>query len=570
MTETDEQKEERRKSRVTLSDGSVADEDIHDAMDQIIDMYGLRDDLGERALIVPDIKMHEPAMPFGAMVPANETRWEDGAQIATWLDRAARRRKIFVRREKTPQLIKMHDRYRNRGWGYEGEPPIAIVREKRREWHVITGDGHKAGIGIPICQRPNFTEAMAAARAVASQEMPEVLLGSNPVIEIDAASHNGVDDARELRERAFFAPVRDRFKVYIIDEAHMVTTAAFNALLKLVEEPPDFLVFIFATTEPDKVLTTIRSRTHHYPFRLIPPQTLRAHLERIVAAEGIAVEPPVLPLVVRAGGGSARDSLSILDQLLAGAGPDGVTYARAVGLLGVTDGALLDDMIDALAAGDARRGLRNGGPGCRGRATTRAVSPWTCSTRFRDLILLDAVPDAGERGLVDVPQDQLAHMTDQSASPRGRHADPLRRDRAHRADRDARHHLAAAGARVAVRPHAAARCHRRFRRRAPAARAARAADGRRAGRPRRRRPQCLKRRRRRAVPEATPRRRRRRGEAMTGRSPPAAPTPARRTRPSPRHPITTRGAGTIDSHGPGRAGEPDSGRRAAGRRTTRP
>src|ERR1700744_6103659 len=177
--------------------------------------------------------------------------------------------------------------------------------------------------------------------------------GSIDVIEIDAASHNGVDDARDLRERAFFAPVRDRYKVYIIDEAHMVTTAAFNALLKLIEEPPDFLVFVFATTEPDKVLQTIRSRTHHYPFRLIPPGVMRAHLERICAAEGIAVEPSVLPLVVRAGGGRARASLSVLDQLLAGAGPEGVTYARAIGLLGVTDGALLDDMIDALAAADA-------------------------------------------------------------------------------------------------------------------------------------------------------------------------------------------------------------------------
>ena len=192
--------------------------------------------------------------------------------------------------------------------------------------------------------------------------------GSIDVIEIDAASHNGVDDARDLRERAFFAPVRDRYKVYIIDEAHMVTTAAFNALLKLVEEPPDFLVFVFATTEPDKVLTTIRSRTHHYPFRLIPPQVMRSHLERIVEAEGITVEPPVVPLVVRAGGGSARDSLSILDQLIAGAGPTGVTYARAVGLLGVTDGALIDDMIDALAAGDAGGGLRHRRPGGRGRA----------------------------------------------------------------------------------------------------------------------------------------------------------------------------------------------------------
>ena len=237
--------------------------------------------------------------------------------------------------------------------------------------------------------------------------------GSIDVIEIDAASHNGVDDARDLRERAFFAPVRDRYKVYIIDEAHMVTTAAFNALLKLVEEPPDFLVFVFATTEPDKVLTTIRSRTHHYPFRLIPPQVLRAHLERICAAEGITVEPAVLPLVVRAGGGSARDSLSILDQLLAGAGPDGVTYARAVALLGVTDAALLDDMVDALAAGDAA-----GVYGTVDRVVEAGHDPRRFSAdlldRFRDLILLDAVPDAAERGLLDAPQDQVEHMADQA------------------------------------------------------------------------------------------------------------------------------------------------------------
>ncbi|MDQ2796653.1 MAG: DNA polymerase III subunit gamma and tau, partial [Actinomycetota bacterium] len=237
--------------------------------------------------------------------------------------------------------------------------------------------------------------------------------GSIDVIEIDAASHNGVDDARDLRERAFFAPVRDRYKVYIIDEAHMVTTAAFNALLKLVEEPPDFLVFVFATTEPDKVLTTIRSRTHHYPFRLIPPAALRAHLEHITALEGISVEPAVLPLVVRAGGGSARDSLSILDQLLAGAGPDGVTYARAVSLLGVTDGALLDDMVDALAAGDAA-----GVYGTVDRVVEAGHDPRRFSVdlldRVRDLILLDVVPDAAERGLIDVPQDQLAHMTDQA------------------------------------------------------------------------------------------------------------------------------------------------------------
>src|SRR5206468_9898630 len=153
--------------------------------------------------------------------------------------------------------------------------------------------------------------------------------GSIDVIEIDAASHGGVDDASDLRERAFFAPVESRYKIYIIDEAHMVTTQGFNALLKVVEEPPEFLVFVFATTEPDKVLPTIRSRTHHYPFRLVPPATLRGLLEKTCAAEGVTVEPTVFPLVVRAGGGSVRDSLSILDQLLAGAGTEGVTYKTA-------------------------------------------------------------------------------------------------------------------------------------------------------------------------------------------------------------------------------------------------
>jgi DNA polymerase-3 subunit gamma/tau len=237
--------------------------------------------------------------------------------------------------------------------------------------------------------------------------------GSIDVIEIDAASHGGVDDARDLRERAFFAPVRDRYKVYIIDEAHMVTAQGFNALLKLVEEPPDFLVFIFATTEPDKVLTTIRSRTHHYPFRLIPPGVLRAHLESICAAERVVVEPAVFPLVVRSGGGSARDSLSILDQLIAGAGPEGVTYARAVALLGVTDEALLDDMVDALAADDSPAVYAT-----VDRVVEAGHDPRRFSSdlldRFRDLILLEAVPDAATHGLVNAPQDQINRMTDQA------------------------------------------------------------------------------------------------------------------------------------------------------------
>ncbi|MGH3412567.1 MAG: DNA polymerase III subunit gamma and tau [Marmoricola sp.] len=237
--------------------------------------------------------------------------------------------------------------------------------------------------------------------------------GSIDVIEIDAASHGGVDDARDLRERAFFAPVASRYKVYIIDEAHMVSTQGFNALLKLVEEPPEHLRFIFATTEPEKVIPTIRSRTHHYPFRLIPPGIMRAHLESICAQEGITVEAAVLPLVVRAGGGSARDSLSILDQLLAGAGPDGVTYQRAVALLGVTDGALLDDMIDALAAGDASAVY-----GTVDRVVEAGHDPRRFAAdlldRFRDLILLDAVPDAAARGLIDASQDQAERMADQA------------------------------------------------------------------------------------------------------------------------------------------------------------
>src|SRR4051794_34143468 len=237
--------------------------------------------------------------------------------------------------------------------------------------------------------------------------------GSIDVMEIDAASHGGVDDARDLREKAFFAPVHSRYKVYIVDEAHMVTTQGFNALLKVVEEPPEFLVFVFATTEPEKVLPTIRSRTHHYPFRLVPPSTLRGLLEKTCAAEGVQVEPTVFPLVVRAGGGSVRDSLSILDQLLAGAGPEGVTYSSAVGLLGVTDEALLDEAVDALAASDA--------PGVF-QAVDRVVEAGHDPRRFatdlldrlRDLIVLNAVPEAGGNGLLDCPPDRLDLMSRQA------------------------------------------------------------------------------------------------------------------------------------------------------------
>ncbi|WP_410647654.1 DNA polymerase III subunit gamma and tau [Amycolatopsis sp. cmx-4-54] len=237
--------------------------------------------------------------------------------------------------------------------------------------------------------------------------------GSVDVTELDAASHGGVDDARELRDRAFYAPADSRYRVFIIDEAHMVTTQGFNALLKIVEEPPEHLIFIFATTEPDKVLPTIRSRTHHYPFRLIPPSSMRELLESNVAAEGAKVEPAVYPLVIRAGGGSARDTQSVLDQLLAGAGPDGVDYSRAVSLLGVTDVALIDGMVDALAADDAAAVF-----GTVERLAEAGHDPRRFATdlldRLRDLVMLRSVPDAGERGLVAAPDDELKKMKEQA------------------------------------------------------------------------------------------------------------------------------------------------------------
>ena len=238
--------------------------------------------------------------------------------------------------------------------------------------------------------------------------------GSVDVVELDAASHGGVDDTRELRDRAFYAPAQSRYRIFIIDEAHMVTTAGFNALLKIVEEPPDHLIFIFATTEPEKVLPTIRSRTHHYPFRLLAPRTMRSLLERICVQEGVEVDETVYPLVIRAGGGSPRDTLSVLDQLLAGADGNRVLYPRALALLGATDVALIDDAIDALAAGDAAalfgavEGVIDAGHDPRRFATDLLE-------RFRDLIVLQAVPDAAARGVVDAPGDVLERMRDQAA-----------------------------------------------------------------------------------------------------------------------------------------------------------
>ena len=237
--------------------------------------------------------------------------------------------------------------------------------------------------------------------------------GSIDVIEIDAASHGGVDDARDLRERAFYAPVSGRFKIYIIDEAHMVTSGGFNALLKLVEEPPPHLKFVFATTEPEKVIATIRSRTHHYPFRLVPPAVLRELLEEILAAEQVSYQPAVLPLVVRAGAGSVRDALSVLDQLLAGSGPEGLVYDRTVALLGYSDDSLLDETVDAFAAGNGAAVFQ---------AVDKVVEAGHDPRRFaadlldrlRDLIILAAVPGAGHSGLLDAPADRLERMSEQA------------------------------------------------------------------------------------------------------------------------------------------------------------
>lgn len=238
--------------------------------------------------------------------------------------------------------------------------------------------------------------------------------GSLDVIEIDAASHGGVDDARELRERASFAPARDRYKIFIIDEAHMVTSAGFNALLKIVEEPPEHIKFIFATTEPEKVIGTIRSRTHHYPFRLIPPEPMTEYVQHLADVEHVSIAPGVVPLVVRAGGGSARDTLSVLDQLMAGSGDDGVSYDLAVALLGFTHGELLDDVVDALAAHDSAsvfaavdRVIQSG------QDPRRFVEDLL--ERFRDLILVRAIPENASDVLHGVPEDQIQRMAAQAS-----------------------------------------------------------------------------------------------------------------------------------------------------------
>ncbi len=238
--------------------------------------------------------------------------------------------------------------------------------------------------------------------------------GSLDVIEIDAATHGLVDDARDLRDKAFFAPVQSRYKIYIIDEAHQLGTGAANALLKVVEEPPPHVIFIFATTEPEKLISTIRSRTHHYPFRLVPPGILVAHLEKICNAEGVKVAKGVLPLVVRASGGSVRDALSILGQLLAGAGADGVSYEIAIQLLGFTDGALLDDAIDALAARDGASLFKTVDRVIEsGHDPRRFTSDFL--ERLRDLMIVDALQQTNANSILrDLPEDQIERMRTQA------------------------------------------------------------------------------------------------------------------------------------------------------------
>ncbi|NDC47762.1 MAG: DNA polymerase III subunit gamma and tau [Micrococcales bacterium] len=233
--------------------------------------------------------------------------------------------------------------------------------------------------------------------------------GSLDVIEIDAASHNKVEDARELRERIAFAPSRDRYKIFILDEAHMVTKDGFNALLKVVEEPPAHVKFIFATTEPEKVISTIRSRTHHYPFRLVPPAQMLEYLQEMCASENVKVEEGVLSLVVRSGGGSVRDSLSLLDQLMAGSETNSISYDRAVGLLGYTDSALLDQVVDALAEADSAKVFSSVDQVIQsGQDPHRFVEDLL--ERIRDLIIVGSVGQAAKNVLRDLPQDQLERL----------------------------------------------------------------------------------------------------------------------------------------------------------------
>lgn len=232
---------------------------------------------------------------------------------------------------------------------------------------------------------------------------------------MDAASHRGVEDMRALRDRAIYAPAESRYRVFIIDEAHMITPEGFNALLKIVEEPPAHLIFIFATTEPDKVIQTIRSRTHHYPFRLLTPQAMRQLIRSVVESEGVAVEEAVYPLIIQAGGGSPRDTLSILDQLLAGTGPEGLTYERAIPLLGITDVGLIDSTIDALANNEAGALFTTIDDVIEAGHDPRRFA-LDLLDRLRDLMVLNAVPNAFELDLVASPAGREEVLRDQASS----------------------------------------------------------------------------------------------------------------------------------------------------------
>ena len=237
--------------------------------------------------------------------------------------------------------------------------------------------------------------------------------GNLDVTELDAASHNGVEDMRELRDRAYYAPAESRYRIFIIDEAHMISASGANALLKVVEEPPEHVIFIFATTEPEKIIGTIRSRTHHYPFRLLTPPAMKGLLERTVASENVHVDDTVYPMVIQAGGGSPRDTLSILDQLLAGAGPDGLTYDVARPLLGVTDLGLLDNTVEALANQDKAALFRLVDDVIEAGHEPRRFAI-DLLDRLRDLMIIQAVPSALEEGLVSAPTDRGDILTAQA------------------------------------------------------------------------------------------------------------------------------------------------------------
>lgn len=237
--------------------------------------------------------------------------------------------------------------------------------------------------------------------------------GSLDVIELDAASNRGIDQARELREQAMYAPAGSRFRIYIIDEAHQLTTEAANALLKLVEEPPAHLRFIFATTEPEKLLSTIRSRTHHYPFRLVPTSILQDHLAKVCVAENVAADPAALALAAKAGAGSVRDALSVLGQLVGGADKDGITYEVAVMQLGFTSDSLIDDVINSLLNEDGAKLFK-----VIDEVVASGHDPRRFATdmleRLRDLIILNAAPEAAEHGLIHQPADRIETLKQQA------------------------------------------------------------------------------------------------------------------------------------------------------------